>query len=168
MASQRKTLQSQCPFFQPARSPEQHQNRGIDPKHEDTLRISIAVPPSRFRGWYFRAPSAHPRKLPSLRRNKEKRLAAAHVTTHAVALVYTPGRCFVGPALRGMPRYSDFIEKSRTIRTKRTWSPSNSDVSNPVHLFELGSFFFVACLCKPALQSQFLCSWICSPFSTLA
>ena len=93
------------PNFQRAQSPEQHENRGIDPKHRGyTLKTLMAAPPSLFRGWHFRAPSAHPRDPESdgfLAYAAKKKVEAgdgAHATTHAVALVYSrrclsAGRC---------------------------------------------------------------------------
>ena len=92
------------PTFQPSRSPKQHENRGIDPKHEDMLKTSIAVPPALFRGCHFRALSSHPRDpesesfLASAAREKKVAGGGAHATTHAVALVYSrrclsAGRC---------------------------------------------------------------------------
>ena len=69
-------------IFQTARSPKQHENRGSTQSTEDALKTSIATPPSLFRGWHFRAPSAHTRDAESggfraCAVKKKERLAAA-------------------------------------------------------------------------------------------
>ena len=52
-------------IYQTVRSPKQHENRGSTQSTEDALKTSIAAPPSPFRGWPFRAPSAHSRDAES-------------------------------------------------------------------------------------------------------
>ena len=114
----KKFMAVASPFFQPARSPKQH-DLGIDPKNkgysQDFDSCADAVvprvvfygflrPPKKTLEWY----------LASLRHHtKEKAGGGAHATTHAVVLGYcrrflSAGRCVTCC-------YSDFIKKSRTL-----------------------------------------------------
>ena len=105
-------------IFQTARSPKQHEKRRIDPKHRGyTLKTSITAPPSLFRGWHFRARSAHARDAESdsflaCAAKKKERLAAVS-TRRSMPSVSSALVGVYHRALCEMLRFSYFFEMNQ-------------------------------------------------------